>query len=170
MLNYYDFFREEENKARRLTTPQNVNKTRNESDGINPSRVSHACSRSPSPSLFVALFWALSHDSFWANLLGLWALRSACFFFIDFLKGTQNANNNNNSEHRTKTTTTTRWTLWTHYRALLFSFFLLLNIFFHCFFHFFVFAWKCLEFFHFVYTYLCTFWHVFTVLVLPVNL
>lgn len=158
MLNYYDFVREEENKARRLTTLQNVNKTRNESDGINPSRVSHACSRSPSSSLFVALFWALSHDSFWANLLGLWALRSACFFFIDFLKGTQNANNNNNnSEHRTKTTTTTRWTLWTHYRALLFSFFLLLNIFFHCFFHFSVFAWKCLEFFHIVYTYLCTF-------------
>lgn len=95
MLNYYDFVREEENKARRLTTLQNVNKTRNESDGINPSRVSHACS--PSLSLCRSLLGTLSRlvlSEF------AWPLGSAfclLFFFIDFLKGTQNANNNNNS-------------------------------------------------------------------------
>lgn len=99
MLNYYDFVREEENKARRLTTLQNVNKTRNESDGINPSRVSHACSRSPSPSLCRSLLGTLSRlvlSEF------AWPLGSVfcLLFFIDFLKGTQNANNNNNDDEQ----------------------------------------------------------------------
>lgn len=118
MLNYYDVVREE-NKASLLTTlqktyAQNVNKTRNESYDINPSRLSQARSQTPSLSLSVALSRLVLSEF-------AWPLGSAfcCFFFIDFLKGTQNANKDNNN-NKMNTMNTLQGTI--------ISFFLLLNI------------------------------------------